>query len=79
MLYRGTKKRGAVVNPIVIDGGTFPRKLEPRTSFTAYFHPEALHRLNGCKIRCAYAKTDCGVMIKGNSLALQQLAREADA
>lgn len=79
VLYWCTKKRGAVVNPIIIDGGTFPRKLEPRTSFTAYFHPEALQRLDGHKIRCAYAKTDCGVVIRGNSPALRQLARNAGA
>lgn len=39
--------------------------------------PEALHKLQGHTIRCAYAKTDCGVMVKGNSPALKQLARDA--
>ncbi len=79
VLYKGTDKRGAVVNPIIIDGGGFPRKLEPRTSFTAYMHPEALLRSNGHKVKCVYAKTDCGVLVKGNSLALKQMAIETNA
>jgi hypothetical protein len=63
ILYRGTDKRGAVINPIIIDGGGFPRKLEPRTSFTAYMHPEVLQRSSGHKVKCAYAMTDCEKVI----------------
>ena len=76
VLYYGTSTRGAVVNPIIIDGGTFPRKLEPRTSFSAYLAPEALTSANGHSVKCAYAQTDCGVMIKGNSPALKQLIKK---
>lgn len=79
VLYHGTDRRGAVVNPIIIDGGVFPRKLEPRTSFTAYLHPEALERSNGHLVKCAYAKTDCGVLVNGNSPALKQMVRELNA
>ena len=76
ILFRGTKERGVVIKPI-INGGEFPRKLEPRTSFTAYLHPEALHENKGHSIRCVYALTDCGVMVKGNSPALKQLSKES--
>ena len=76
LLYQGTSKRGAIINPIVIDGGSFPRKLEPRTSITVYTHPEALNDHHGYMIKGAYAKTDCGVMKKGNSKALEAMALE---
>lgn len=76
VLYRGSNNRGAVLNPIIMDGGSFPRKLEPRTSFTAYMHPEALFHDHGHLVKYAYAKTDCGVLIKGNSPALKQMVRE---
>jgi len=73
VLYRGTDRRGAVVRPFIIDGGDFPRKLEPRTSFTAYMLPEALQQANGHLVKCAYAKTDCGVVVKGKSPALKEM------
>lgn len=79
VLYFGTKERGAIFNPIIIDGGGFPRKLEPRTSFSAYLHPEALERVNGKRVKCAYAKTDCGVTVKGSSPALKQMVNAANA
>lgn len=74
VFYHGTNERGASVRPIIIDGGDFPRKLEPRTSFTPYFSPDAFE---GCKhqIKCAYVKTDCGLTFTGNSPALKQLAK----
>lgn len=71
VLFRGISERGAVIEPVLYDGGTFPRRLDSRTSFTAYLHPEAFvgtrHR-----VRAAYAKTDCGLTFTGNSPALQQ-------
>ena len=76
LLYQGTPTRGAIINPIVIDGGSFPRKLEPRTSITVYTHPDALNDHHGYMIKCAYARTDCGVMKKGNSKALEAMALE---
>jgi hypothetical protein len=75
--YYGTDKRGAVVNPIIIDGGAFPRRLEPRTTFTAYLHPDALKRSDGHLIKCAYAKTDCGEFVKDSSPALKQMASQS--
>lgn len=75
VLYHSTSKRGAVINPIIIDGGPFPRKLEPRTSFTAYLAEEAISDMDDYSVRCVYAQTDCGVMVTGNSPALQQLIK----
>lgn len=76
VLYHGTDKRGVVVNPVIRDGGGFPRKLEPRTSLTTYMRPEALEQTDGHLVKLAYASTDCGVLVKGNSPALKQMVRE---
>lgn len=75
VLYHGTDWRGVFINPIIIDGGKFPRRLESRTSFTAYVIPDFGHR----SVKCAYAKTDCGVLVKGNSLALKQMVGDIRA
>lgn len=71
VLYHGTDARGTVM-PVLIDGGPWPRLLESRASVTVYFQrPEfdADHL-----IRCAYAKTECGVTKTGTSPALRQVA-----
>ena len=73
VFYYGTKQRGSYVQPVLIDGGPWPRRLEPRSSVTVYgTRPEssADHR-----IKCAYARTECGVTKTGTSPALKQLAR----
>ena len=71
LFYEGTKIRRALV-PIILDGGNWPRRLEPRTSVTGY--GRAPHTTAGPKIRCAYARTDCGRTKTGNSPALKQIA-----
>ena len=75
VLYHGTSKRGAVVSPIILDGGEFPRKLEPRTSVSAYMPSDILNKMDGHSVKCVYATTDCGVTIRGNSPALKQLIK----
>lgn len=79
VLYYGTSSRGAFVEPIIIDGGSFPRKLQPRTSFSAYFKQGVLLDREGHSVRCVYAKTDCGVTVTGNSPALRQLIKAEHA
>ncbi len=72
VLYRGTADRGAVVTPVLADGGPWPRRLESRASVTVYFQrPDSYP---GRRIKCAYAKTQCGVMKTGTSPALKQIA-----
>lgn len=34
VFYRGTDQRGSVIQPVLIDGGRWPRRLEPRSSTT---------------------------------------------
>ena len=72
VLYEGTDKREAMIRPVILDGGSWPRRLEPRTSVSAYGRaPEITGRP---RIRRAYAMTDCGLTKTGTSPALEQIA-----
>jgi hypothetical protein len=75
-LKKGIKKsrRFAVVQPIVIDGGPWPRRLEPRAAVTAYCDPSTL---SGAEpIGKAYAQTSCDEVAYGDSPALEQLRQQ---
>jgi hypothetical protein len=76
--YRGTKTRLALIQPVLRDGGPWPRRLEPRAAVTVYFDRESLDARTH-DIRCAYAMTECGLIFEGSSPAMRQLAREAAA
>jgi hypothetical protein len=73
LFYKHTKARGAFPNPILFDGGSWPRRLEPRSSVMI-----CARRPAGSPgpIKCAYARTECGVTQTGNSPALRQISRE---
>jgi hypothetical protein len=73
VFYYGTKSRGSIINPVLLDGGVWPRRLEPRSSVTVYGQKPTSYSTDD-KIRCAYAITDCGVTRRGNSPALKQIA-----
>lgn len=75
VLYSGTRNRGAIINPLFANGGGWPRRLEPRSSITVYSHLPPAH---GRGIKCAYARTECGVIKTGTSPALKQMAREQE-
>jgi hypothetical protein len=74
LFHHGTPTRSPFIPPIIIDGGSWPRRLEPRTSVTVYCQSA---RIDARKypIRCAYALTDCGLTFKGNSEALTEISR----
>jgi hypothetical protein len=36
ILYEGTKKPGTLLSPILLDGGTWPRRLESRMAVSVY-------------------------------------------
>jgi len=74
VFYRGTKNRGSIVQPVFAEGGSWPKRLEPRTSFTVY--SQAPHSTQGHRIKCAYARTQCGSTVTGTSPALKQIANE---
>jgi hypothetical protein len=71
LFFSGTKERLTFVNPITGDGEPWPRRLEPRSSVSIYGEPPAStpeHRL-----KCAYARTECGVTRTGTSPAFKAL------
>jgi hypothetical protein len=59
-VFCGTGRRVAILQPVLRDDGSWPRRLEPRSSVTAYARADALS-LPGHLIQCAYAMTDCGL------------------
>ncbi|MGE6790620.1 hypothetical protein ACQKFS_01125 [Pseudomonas guineae] len=73
--YKGTKNRGAIIQPVLIDNGPWPRRLESRTSVTIYCQVGSKNIEK--KIRAAYAITECGRTSTGKSPALRQLSRES--
>jgi hypothetical protein len=72
VFYHGTDSRGSIVQPVLIDGGAWPRRLEPRSSVSVYFQRPI--STPDHQIRCAYARTACGVTKTGTSGALKQVA-----
>lgn len=77
VFYSGSDTRAVIPNPILTDGGKWPRRLEPRSSVSILSEKPANTRER--KIKCAFAKTQCGSLIKGNSKALKQMGNEYDA
>jgi hypothetical protein len=73
ILHRGTESRTALRSQLTFDNGSWPRRLEPRSSVTVYAQSGSI--TSEYPIRCAYAKTDCGLTFKGTSGALKQLAK----
>lgn len=73
VLYRGTEARGSFTNPIIIDGKPWPRRLEPRSSVSVY--GQRPQSTSEHRVKCAYARTQCGLTVTGNSGALRQIAR----
>lgn len=72
--YRGTKERGAYTQPVLLDRGGWPRRLEAREAVTVY--GQAPRSKPGRKLKCVYARTACGVVRSGNSPAFQQIAAQ---
>ncbi len=72
-LFQGERpERMVVTSPIIIDGGSWPRRLEARQSVSVYFDPRTIghpHKPLGK----AYALTACGELVSGDSPALAQL------
>lgn len=75
LFHQGATHRSPLtITPIIIDGGAWPRRLEPRTSVTVYGRSNTINAREH-PIRCAYAMTDCGLTFEGTSDALDDMAR----
>lgn len=73
-----SRQRIALAAPVPIDGGAWPRKLEPRESVTVRFVPTDLLGLNDIgRVTRAHASTVCGATCYGKSGALRQFIRIA--
>jgi hypothetical protein len=64
-------KRQAVLTPMIIDGGQWPRRLEAREAVSVFFDPNSL--VNRERLEKAYARTSCGEVAYGTSPALRAL------
>jgi hypothetical protein len=70
----GKAGRLSVIQPILIDGKPWPRRLESRESVSTYPDPRELVG-HGKKIGKAYARTSCDTVVLRDSGALKQLRR----
>ena len=62
--------------------GGFPQTLNPHRSCSAWFWLDVnsgldVNHVEIAKVKCAYAKTECGTEIRGTSPALRGLVKEA--
>jgi hypothetical protein len=59
LFHRGTRQRSILPNPVILDGGSWPRRLESRSSVALYGAlPESPP---GGRIRCAYARASASI------------------
>ncbi len=70
---RFNRDRMAIMLPITFDNVPWPRKLEPRSSLTAYgLFQELVSSGRFDKIKYAYVKTECDTICFGTSKALKR-------
>jgi len=75
LLENASKGRLAITKPLIIDGGSFPRRLEPRASFVAYAAEDSEGKTPFHRVTKAYAQTACGVVSTGTSPFLKNLIK----
>jgi len=76
--YHGSTERAAVIEPHIYDGGSFPRKLEQRNSFSVYLPIGILKAKNNHKVKCVYVTTACGESVRGTSPALKDMIKKME-
>lgn len=72
VFLKGTKDRIVYTSPLTFDGGSWPRRLESRSSVTVY--GERPKSKGQHRPKCAYARTSCGETHMGTSAAFKQIA-----
>lgn len=73
------ERRMSIVQPILMDEGKWPRRLDQRESVTVYGSlPHILNDPGTCRIKNAFAETSCGKIFRGTSEALKGLVRFAN-
>ena len=72
-------RRMSIFQPILMDEGKWPRRLDQRESVTVYGSlPHILDDPGTCRIKNAFAETSCGKICRGTSGALKGLVRFAN-
>jgi hypothetical protein len=66
-------ERCALITPILFDGGGFPRRLEARTAFTAFFKPGWERGAHFTVATRAYAETTAGDVALSSRRAVRRL------
>lgn len=59
-----------------LDGRDLPVRLESRSSISLLLSSEILENANFERVSHAYARTQCGITVRGKSIALKQIVRE---
>lgn len=73
-LKSGTDRHMTIVNPIVDDGGRWPRKLGSRESVTVYGNLDEMIKTGALHlVRKACVETSCGHIATGHNQALKEL------
>ena len=75
----GTTRRLAITDPILVDGGPWPRRLEPRSSVTVYAPAGIEHQPAFGHVADVYATTDCGETHTGSARAARGWPRRPSA
>jgi len=65
-------KRIPFINPVVLEGGAFPRVLNPGFLMTILVPEQILKSEKFKSVKFAYARTSCGLIFKGNNRVLMQ-------
>ena len=75
-LKRHSKTVLAINNPIIKDGGKYPRRLEPHSSFVVFtrYTPREIEKKFGVP-DCAFAETGSGLKFRGTSPVLKEIAK----
>lgn len=64
--------RAAIPDPVILDGGPWPRRLDARDAVSVYFDVGQLRGVQG-RVGRAYARTACDEVAYGSSPALRQV------
>ena len=70
-LFIDTKRRGALSSSLVLDEGSWPRRLEPHASVTVYSAGVESLGIDFRRIKCAYVTAASGKVFRGHSKALK--------
>lgn len=72
----GTREQMATIQPDIIDGGKFPRRLEAHDAFTVYLDPTVHEGADFQRTSRAYARTTTGHEVYSGKKAVRHLKKQ---